>query len=97
MKERTKTHVLRVTETIVVTCDICKDAKSDGWEWESEGSWNRNTTAIESIVGNVFPEGDMRERTSIDVCPTCFETKVVPVLEQALGVKFRKTDNETGD
>lgn len=97
MKVRTKTQVLRVSETIEVTCDICKVAKSDGCEWESKDSWNRNTTAIEAIVGNVFPEGDMRERTSIDVCPICFETKVVPVLEQALGVKFRKTDNETGD
>ena len=42
----------------------------------------------------MYPEGDFRTFTEIDCCYTCFEEKVVPLIEESLNVKFRERDAE---
>lgn len=58
-------------------CDLC-GKKNGGEDWEPAGHKILETT-IEMDAGvNYGSDGGSRKTTSFDICPACFETKLVP-------------------
>jgi len=78
-----KSKTINVLESI--TCDICGDKTGfNGW---SPG-YEENEVIIKHTKGVQYPgEGLNGEELELDICPKCFESKVIPALK-ALGVKL---------
>jgi sporulation-control protein spo0M len=83
-KMQPQTRISRIVRTH--HCDFCGVDVDD-----QKRGWEVNEATIELLEGDVFPEGDQRDRSTVDVCAKCFRSKVMPAIE-ALGVKFRKRD-----
>ena len=64
-------------------CDVC-DERCD----RERGGWTVNDVTLRARLGEMFPEGDLRDYYDIEVCPHCFLDKVKPAIE-ALGCTFR--------
>lgn len=84
-----ETKVFETPREIVVEvkCDLCgKKAglrRSDrGGEW-SENSYEIREVKVEMRIGDSFPEGSNWVATRYDICPWCFENRVMPFLEDA--------------
>jgi rRNA maturation protein Nop10 len=77
------------------TCDSCgaKAAWPDPGHWEAETSYDVSEVRIEHKDGSSFPDSRSVEVTSFDICPTCFETKVVPFME-SIGAKPIKSKED---
>ena len=58
-------------------CDLCGKKSGDG-DWVPKG-YNVSETTIEMNQGtNYGSEGGDNKKTGFDICPACFETKLVP-------------------
>ena len=87
----------KVTETIKEyikisrhICDLCKkDIHHD-----YDGGWERSEITIEASIGNSYPESDDRFTDTLDVCKTCFETQLKPLIEQTYNVKFHNNHTD---
>lgn len=66
-------------------CDICKEKDIDDFV-----SFDRSVVNINAKIGEIYPEGDMREGYIISCCDDCFLDKVKPLLEKAFNIEFRK-------
>ena len=82
---RTETRQVELYDTL---CDVC------GLKVGRGEAWDMNDATVEARIGKVYPEGDFRQKYSIDICPACFVEKLIPALESALGVRFVKEDSE---
>jgi len=83
-----KKEPAHIEERIVSTktlCDGCGKPSDIG------GAYEINEVTIEARLGDVYPEGDQRTVYDLDVCATCFKTKVIPALA-AIGLRFRERD-----
>lgn len=60
-------------------CDVCKH-KFVGEKW-GVGYYDVAETIIKMRIGKSYPEGSHGEEISLDVCPNCFEEKLIPLLE----------------
>lgn len=74
-------------------CDLC-GLESTKEDW-SEGSYEINDTEIKiSIVqknGVCYPEGSFGTECEIDLCPGCFEDKLIPWLKSE-GAKIEEVE-----
>lgn len=68
-----------------VICDVCKQ------EIPRPDTYEVSEIEVKHRKGNSYPEGGSGTEKTCDICPVCFETKVVPALE-ALGVTFAEPD-----
>lgn len=88
-----ETVIEQVTrEKIVsITCDICgKNSK----EWNSHlNYYEKDDVTISHRRGYQYPEGGSGEELDLDICPKCFEDKVLPFFK-SLGVKADYKDWE---
>lgn len=69
-------------------CDIC------GRKGELDGGWERSYTGVEDVTieyqsGSRYPEGADITYHEIDMCPKCFEEKLVPWLKEQ-GAEIRE-------
>lgn len=95
MSRRTiETTVTETRRSTVVKCDLCGVETKPNHGWSGKESFDRPETRIECITGQVFPEGDFRTRARLDVCPRCFEARLIPTIELAFGVVFERSDVE---
>jgi hypothetical protein len=78
-----------VTRKVGIICDLCKK-QSKGYDWE-DGCYDRNETEIKRRVGTVYPEGGTVHETEIDLCPECFDNKLIPWFKDQ-GVEPVTTD-----
>jgi hypothetical protein len=63
-----------------VTCDICKkEYNGDFWDREPYSALD---TTVELKIGSCYPEGGSGEYFTFDICPKCFETKLIPLLKR---------------
>lgn len=86
MKYKAKKTVTRENVCITKTvCDFCKK------EMAPNQPYNETEVTIEARVGDVFPDGDLRDVTEFDCCIECWAKKVLPVL-CALGAQPRVRD-----
>ena len=76
-------------------CDSCGERRRPrGGRWGYDGGWGESEIEIEAKIGDVYPEGDFREGYRLDLCPRCFLTKLMPLIERELGAKFTQFDPE---
>jgi len=107
---KTETHTRKVTEdgetvkeetyekTVEIECDICGETTQDlglnrGAQW-SIGTHNKDIIAIVREKGASYPEGGWSNYKELDVCPDCWENKIVPLIESEFDVTFN-TREET--
>ena len=69
-----------------VTCDYCGKQGKYGWY---SSRYNHDETKIEVTIkheaGHHYPEGSTGQRFATDMCPDCFNQKLIPfVLSIAL-------------
>lgn len=73
------------TQTIIeeLICDICKKtAKFPFWEWGEQIGCEKKVN-ISYIDGVGYEDGGGHvSMISFDICPECFENKVIPALKQ---------------
>lgn len=59
---------------VSTTCDICrKTSKLSGYEFEE--------VEVKYNIGSRYPDGGMGTLTEVDLCPDCFNEKLIPWLE----------------
>lgn len=80
-KEKTHTY----NELVGSKCDICGAETNNGNNWSNE-RYNQNETKVEHRQGDVYPDGSFGKTYSTEICPICFETKLIPFLK-SLGSK----------
>lgn len=58
-----------------IQCDLC--GKTTARQWK-DGAFDATETEVRWKTGSSYPEGGYGEETEIDICPECFETKLIP-------------------
>lgn len=79
-----------------VTCDLCGAASKAPDNWgvpPYDVDKVEVKTGIRHDKGSNYPEGGHGEVVQVDLCPTCFHTRLLPWLERE-GAKPRKTEWE---
>lgn len=79
MRVKKTIHVPATDREVVdhLICDLC-GKKSGADDWATRG-YNVSETTVEMNRGvNYGTDGGDSKTTSFDICPTCFETKLVP-------------------
>lgn len=62
-----------------MNCDLCGSVVlKEDW---STGRFDTEETVISMKQGSSYPEGASGVETTFDICPDCFETKLIPWLE----------------
>lgn len=77
-------------DTVVdsLRCDIChRKAEGDNW---TKDMYDAAETVVRWKAGTSFPEGGSGATTEIDICPECFETKLIPWVESQGGKPEKK-------
>lgn len=93
---------MKVTKTIPVPattrdvldfmkCELC-ERTSHNEQW-SPGSYEVTEPDVSLRIGTNYPEGGSTETTILDICPTCFEEKLVPWFESQGGTP-RKEESD---
>ena len=64
-----------------ITCDCCGRTHTDDRDWSEERYYKQETT-IEYTYGSTYPDGGMGESIRIDLCPDCFEHRLLSLLQK---------------
>ena len=76
-----------------VLCDMC--GVKQGWrDWSSsyyQIDETKVSIKIEHGIGTSYPEGGSCTTQEWDICPSCFETKLIPFLKSQKCVPVEKT------
>ena len=62
-----------------IICDPCQAVTHNGWR---EDHYDAVETHVSLRTGYNWPEGGSGETTTIDICPKCFETKLIPWVKE---------------
>lgn len=68
------------------TCDLCGDRIT-------RFAYDVDEVEVGRSVGTRYPEGSQIQRTELDMCGECFDTKLVPWLESQ-GATLRILDQD---
>lgn len=68
------------------TCDICKK------DVKPKDSFDVSYTTIEMQKAECYPGYTSGMKYRIDVCTDCFEDKIIPLIEEKLGVEFQEEE-----
>lgn len=63
-------------------CDLC--GKTTTREWK-DGSFDATETEVRLRTGSSYPEGGSGDETTIDICPACFTSKLIPWVKSQGG------------
>ena len=80
-----KTRTTEVRDIEFVACDFCGGSKHREWEVRCrssrfEGSWYMEDAGALTLSSGInYPECGDGVRWDLDICPRCFETKIVPL------------------
>lgn len=87
MKHQKTIEVPAETKVVTdfITCDICHE-KIKG----AISSYGVNKVEIRYKYGNEYPEGGDGEEVEMDMCPKCFETRLVPWIQTFGGEPSRR-------
>jgi len=82
MKTYLTVHKSYDTEVLqTVECDICKK-KFKNENWDRTSSFDVLETEVSMRKGEQYPECGSADEISFDICPTCFEKKLIPALKE---------------
>jgi hypothetical protein len=73
-----------------ITCDICK-TEYPGTKWGRQSSYDILETKIEISEGKGYPEGTFGTIINFDICPECFNNKLIPFLVRS-GATVKEED-----
>lgn len=61
-------------------CELCDNTRNNYRHWPGgeDGSYSVNTTEVQASTGSNYPEGSNITTVSLDICPDCFNTKLIP-------------------
>lgn len=76
-------------ETDYVECELCKSRTSDESNWGGE-AYRVNEVRVRLRGGTSFPEGGTITETIVDLCPECFETKLLPWIRSHGGTERQR-------
>ncbi len=83
-----KKQVTTEEEFHIYHCDLCGKIMDE--EGELEGCYEHLRSEIYFEEGDDFgTEGRGWEGKKLDVCLACFKEKIIPLIEDKFGVKFR--------
>lgn len=71
---------------IMNVCDVCKK------EIKKKDSFDISYATIEGQRAESYPGYISGTKYHIDICPDCFEDKVIPLFEKHLSVEFAEDD-----
>lgn len=79
------------------TCDLCGKETTDGDNWRDASVYDVEETEVSVTVkhksGESYPSGGHSDDIVVDLCPSCFTTKLVPWLQsQGVKVEAKRTD-----
>jgi hypothetical protein len=57
-------------------CDLC-GATTHNYDW-SPGQYDVTKPEVTLRIGSNYPEGGNHTETILDICPDCFEKKLIP-------------------
>jgi hypothetical protein len=60
-----------------ITCDVCSKIYR-----HEIGQYQKCETSVSIEEGYHYPEGGHVKKTFVDVCPDCFENKLLPFLKK---------------
>ena len=94
-KFETTTKLVESTNLVETTCDLCGAVAKQG-NWESS-VYEVNEVEVEVTVrrkdGVSYPEGGWGTALEVDICPKCFNDKLVPFLRsQGANIEEREWD-----
>jgi hypothetical protein len=74
---------IKVPETIrkvqqYIECDLCKKHHTNNWK---ESIYDDVEVEICLRIGRSYPDGGSGENISFDICPDCFNTKLIPWMK----------------
>ena len=78
-------------------CDLCGDTTNDHQNWNGQSTYSIDETIIKMIVtrrsGDYYPDGGNSTTTYLDICPRCFDTRLIPWFKEQ-GGKPRTRDQD---
>ena len=78
--KKTIKHTIDVVVTESVTCDICKQTvRGDSW---GKGFYDIRETEVRMKIGSDYLDSCDFKETKFDICPECFNDKLIPALRQ---------------
>lgn len=94
---KTKVCKEKIKKLVKCSCDLCgKESAffksySNKHDWTKQGEMAemKDTSLIECEVGHDGIVSKNTEKISVDICPDCFQNKLVPWLKSQ-GVKIKK-------
>ena len=69
------------TDVVRITCDLCKRTIK-GHSWAKSSASNVAESTVSLKTGFWFPDGGNGELVEFDICPDCFENRLVGALLQ---------------
>jgi uncharacterized protein (DUF2225 family) len=81
-------------EKVSLTCDLC------GLKiYQRFNNWDKGflivaETKVSMKTGNTYPEGGSVTEVGVDICPDCFNEKLIPWLKSQ-GAKITETEYDT--
>lgn len=87
----TKTREESYTTVTLLTCDCC--GKEAPYPNSYNGYWTANSYDVNHVTmqhnkGYSCPEGANWEESSYDICPDCWENKIVPLMNKEFDAKL---------
>lgn len=73
---------------VEIKCDLCGKTTTRTWKASVDDAVE---TEVRLKTGSAYPEGGSGEETTIDVCPTCFQSKLIPWVESQGGKPTTKS------
>ena len=81
-KYKDVTRPVRVDRLLSQTvCDVCGRESTQHQEGWKTGSYDATEVEVRLRTGNSYPEGGSGEEWEVDICPTCFNEKLIPWVE----------------
>jgi hypothetical protein len=80
-KERTK-PACKYKVLVETKCDLCGSTTITGWKRDQ---FDALEVDVKLKTGSAFPITGRGEEISIDICPDCFTTKLVPWVQSQGG------------
>ncbi len=74
-----------------IKCELC-DRTTHNEEW-SPGQYEVTRPEVSLRMGTNYPEGGNVTETVLDICPTCFQEKLVPWF-RSLGGEPRQEEHD---
>lgn len=70
-----------------VKCDICGATSKSEWK---ETQFDATEVEVRLKTGSSYPEGGSGDETTVDLCPSCFQKKLIPWIQSQGGTPTTK-------